>query len=368
MLLFLACALALWMLGWALKTPRQARWLTIGILYVAVLLALVVLPEGAPLRAALGGSMAQWIVVGALVGVIYLYSQGLKFLRKRVRPENQAPEDWKPGAGATPDPDAPLTETELDRYMRHIMLREVGGAGQRRLKKSRVLVIGAGGLGAPVLQYLAAAGVGTIGVIDDDVVDLSNLHRQVIHNEDRLDMPKVFSAQMALHDLNPYVVVRPYNRRLTDEIAEELIQDFDLVIDGTDNFDTRYLVNRACVAAGVPLLSGAITQWEGQVSLFDPANGTPCYQCVFPEAPAPGLAPSCAEAGVIGPLPGVVGSMMAVEAVKHLLGVGATSKGEMILYDGLYGENRKIRVKRREDCPTCGTTSSKIPPITSESV
>ncbi|MEM8555014.1 MAG: HesA/MoeB/ThiF family protein [Pseudomonadota bacterium] len=357
MLLFLGGAAALWTLGWIMKTPMQARWITIALLYVGILMALVILPEGAPLRLVLGGTLGQWLVVGGLVGVILLYSAGLKALRKRVRPENQAgAADWEPGKRTDMDPNAPLTENELDRYMRQLILREVGGAGQRKLKASRVLVVGAGGLGSPVLQYLAAAGVGTIGVIDDDVVDISNLHRQVVHNEDRLGMPKVFSAQQALHDLNPYVVVRPYNRRLTDEIAQDLVADHDLVLDGTDNFDTRYLVNRACVATGVPLLSGAITQWEGQLSLFDPSKGAPCYQCIFPEAPADGLAPTCAEAGVIGPLPGVVGSMMAVEAIKYLSGAGETPLGQMVIYDGLFGESRKIRLKPREGCPVCGYT------------
>ncbi len=195
-----------------------------------------------------------------------------------------------------------------------------------------MLVVGAGGLGAPALQYLAAAGVGTIGVIDADMVENSNLQRQVIHKDAAIGMPKVFSAQAEMEAQNPYVKVRPYHRRSTDEIAAELVAEYDLVLDGTDNFDTRYLVNATCVAAGVPLISGALSQWEGQLSVFDPARGAPCYQCIFPEPPAPHLAPSCAEAGVIGPLPGVIGAMMAVEAIKLITGRGhaaARSDGDL---------------------------------------
>ena len=250
-----------------------------------------------------------------------------------------------------------FSETELNRYARHIVLREVGGAGQKALKNAKVLVVGAGGLGAPVLQYLAAAGVGTIGVIDDDVVDNANLQRQVIHKDRNIGMPKVFSAQAELEAQNPFVTVHPYNRRLDDDIAATLIAEYDIVLDGTDNFDTRYLVNRACVAAGVPLISGALSQWEGQLSVFDPAKGAPCYQCVFPQAPAAHLAPSCAQAGVIGPLPGVIGSMMAVEAIKVITGAGAPLRGQMVMYDALYGENRVIGVSKRDDCPVCGTPS-----------
>lgn len=352
MILFLTLAAALWGFGALLKIPRQARWISIGLLYLGVLSALLVLPEEANLRATLGGSVALWLVLGGGVAVIFAYAKGLKALRNRVKPENRPPE---PDAETPPDPSAPLSDDELDRYMRQILLREVGGPGQMRLKQARVLVVGAGGLGSPVLQYLAAAGVGTIGIVDDDVVDLSNLHRQVIHTGDRVGMPKVFSAQAAMAALNPHILIRPYHRRLTDDIATDLIADYDLVLDGTDNFDTRYLVNRACVAAGVPLISGAITQWEGQLSLFDPSRNGPCYQCVFPEAPAPELVPSCAQAGVIGPLPGVIGTMMAMEAIKHLTGAGAPLMGELQIFDGLYGENRKIRVKRRADCPVCAS-------------
>ncbi len=352
MILFLIAAATIWAVGWLFRTPTQARWLLIGLLYIVTLATLLLLPDTAPLALALG-PLSMWLILGAFSALIAGYVYGLRYLKTRLRPENQAP-DWSPGQPAPPDPHAPLTEGELDRYARHLMLREIGGPGQRKLKQSRVLVIGAGGLGTPALQYLAAAGVGTLGIIDDDVVDVSNLHRQVLHNEARLGVPKVFSAQMALRDLNPHIAVRPYHRRLTEDIAQDLMADFDLVLDGSDNFDTRYLVNRACVAAKVPLISGAITQWEGQLSLFDPNAGSPCYQCIFPERPAPGLVPSCAEAGVVGPLPGVVGTMMAVEAMKHLTAAGTSAMGHLIFYDGLHGEHRKMRITKRTDCPVCG--------------
>ena len=204
------------------------------------------------------------------------------------------------------------------------MLREVGGPGQKALKNARVLVVGAGGLGSPALLYLAAAGVGTIGVIDDDTVSNSNLQRQVIHRDADIGLAKVFSAEAAMKAQNPYITVRPYNRRLSEEIAETLFTDYDLVLEGSDNFATRYLVNRVAAKLGIPVVGGAISQWEGQLAVWDPAHDAPCYQCVFPEAPAEGLAPTCAEAGVIGPLPGVIGTMMASEAIKIITGAGVS--------------------------------------------
>jgi molybdopterin/thiamine biosynthesis adenylyltransferase len=190
-------------------------------------------------------------------------------------------------------------------------------------------------------------------VVDDDTVSSANLHRQVIHKDASIGMPKVFSAQAELEAQNPFLTVRPYNRRLDADTAEKLFADYDIVLDGSDNFETRYLVNAAAVATGTPLVSGALTQWEGQLSVFDPARDGPCYRCVFPEAPDPELAPACAEAGVIGPLPGVLGAMMALEAVKLVTGAGQPLRGQMMIYDGLYGETRRIAVKRRLDCPAC---------------
>jgi molybdopterin/thiamine biosynthesis adenylyltransferase len=211
---------------------------------------------------------------------------------------------------------------------------------------------------------LAGAGFGTIGVIDADVVEGSNLQRQVIHTDARIGMPKVFSAATAMRALNPFIEVRPYNRKLDEGNAAALVGEYDLVLDGTDDFDTRYLVNRACVAAGVPLISGALTQWEGQVSVFDPAKGGPCYSCVFPTRPAPGLVPSCAEAGVAAPLPGIIGAMMAMEAVKQLTGAGETLSGRLMIHDALFAETRVIGVKRREGCEVCGASGGKaVPPV-----
>lgn len=342
MALVLFLAVTLWGIGMVMKAPLRARLVMLAVLWVAVVGLHLVLPAMHPLRQETGGSAAPWLLLGGGVAIVLVYRFGLNWLRRRARPQES------PKAGSA------FSDTELDRYARHIMLREIGGKGQKKLKNAKVLVIGAGGLGSPVLLYLTAAGVGTIGLIDDDVVDNSNLQRQVIHMDAAIGMPKVFSAQKTMQAQNPHVQVRPYNRRLTPELAAELFAEYDLVLDGTDNFTTRYLSNSTAVAQGKPLISGALSQWEGQVSVFDPAKGAPCYQCVFPEAPAPGLAPSCAEAGVIGPLPGVIGAMMAVEAVKLITGAGAPLRGEMLIYDALWGETRKIAMKRRPDCPVCG--------------
>ena len=293
----------------------------------------------------------QFIVVLLLVVGVLLY---IRFLRKyRKFPKDQEPQNMTQG---------PMSDTEIERYARHLILREVGGAGQQKLRKSKVLVIGAGGLGSPVLQYLAAAGVGTLGVVDDDSVSLSNLQRQVLFDEDQLGMPKVFAAEVKLAALNPHIEIRPYNRRLSQQNAQGLLADYDLVLDGTDNFKTRSLVNVACVATKTPLISGAISQWEGQVSLFDPANGTPCYACIFPIEPADGLAPSCTEAGVMGALPGIIGAIMAAEAIKHITGAGQTLAGEMLIFDALYGESRKIGVQRDTDCKVCGFPTASAKP------
>lgn len=246
-----------------------------------------------------------------------------------------------------------MSPEEIERYARHLMLREIGGPGQARLNRARVLVVGAGGLGAPALLYLTAAGVGTIGVVDDDRVSASNLQRQVIFRTDSIGQPKVTAARHALTALNPFVSVLPVDARLTEANAG-MVADWDLVLDGSDNFDTRHLVNRACVAAGVPLISGAIAQWEGQLSLFDPARGAPCLACVFPVIPAAGLAPSCAEAGVMGALPGIIGAMMAAEAIKEITGAGATLRGRLLIHDALWGESRQITVRRDPACPVCG--------------
>jgi molybdopterin/thiamine biosynthesis adenylyltransferase len=334
---------SIWLIGRQVKMPIQARWLLIGLLYVAVLGMHTVLPEGTPLRQATGGSAASWLLLGGGVALVLVYREILRRLHARVAPP-------PPAQGG---PQGPISDAEQERYARQIVLREIGGLGQKRLKQAQVLVVGAGGVGSPALLYLAGAGVGTIGVIDDDTVSLSNLARQVIHTDARSGMAKVFSAEEAMNALNPQITVKPYNRKLTSEIAEELFDDFDLVLDGTDSFETRALVNAACVATGTPLISGAISQWDGQISLFDPVRGAPCYACIFPEAPAPGLAPSCAEGGVVGPLPGVIGAMMALEAVKEIAQAGEGLAGRMLIYDALDAETRVMRLKRNPDCKVC---------------
>ncbi|MGR3436787.1 MAG: HesA/MoeB/ThiF family protein [Shimia sp.] len=352
MLVVGAMAATLWGIGAAMGAPRQARLIMLGLLFVAVLTIHVVLPTGHPLREGTGGDARLWLVIGGLTGIAVLYSRVIGAARRRTRVDDAlAPTPQSTHA-------TPLGEVELERYARHIVLREIGGPGQTRLKRARVLVVGAGGLGSAALQYLAAAGVGTLGVIDDDVVDHTNLQRQVIHRDDATGLPKAASARAAIAALNPYVEVRSYDRRLTEDIARDLIEDYDLVLDGCDDTATRYVVNAACVALGVPLVSGALSQWEGQVSVFDPARGTPCYACVFPDPPAPGLAPSCAEAGVLGPLPGVVGSMMAVEAVKVITGAGTPLYGRLAIYDALDAETRTISITRRDDCPVCGKVTT----------
>ena len=336
---------ALWGIGMLTGAPHRPRWVMIGILLLAVILGHLILPDGHPLRAATGGEAAFWVFLVACGAIVWIYGRGLAWMRARVA---------APVPPAPPPSGAAFSDAELDRYARHIILREVGGPGQRRLKQARVLVIGAGGLGAPALLYLGAAGVGTIGVIDDDTVENANLQRQVIHTDAMIGRPKVESAARAIAAQNPYVTVRPYYRRFAPDIAAELLADYDIVLDGSDNFDTRYAANAACVAAGKPLVAAALTQWEGQISIWDPAQGAPCYACVFPERPDPSLVPTCAEAGVIGPLPGVMGAMIAIETIKLITGAGAPLRGRMLIHDALYAEARVITLERRADCPVCG--------------
>lgn len=250
-----------------------------------------------------------------------------------------------------------FSEDQINRYARHILLKEVGGVGQEKLLNSRVLVIGAGGLGSPVLMYLAAAGVGTIGVIDDDVVDLSNLQRQIVHGSDAVGLPKVESAARTLKSINPDVNVIPIRGRIGPDNALDIIKDYDLVADGCDNFATRFLVNDACYFSGVPLVSAAILRFDGQVYTFkahEDGEDKPCYRCLFREPPPPGQIPTCAEAGVLGALCGTVGSLQTTEILKELLGIGSGLAGQMIVYDALYADVRKIKVKRDPGCPLCG--------------
>lgn len=341
--LVLVLMVGVWLLGAQMKVTYRQRWGMIGAIYGAVVLIHLVLPAGHALRRATGEELALWLLVGGAAALVAAYRVGLAALRARAAPQ----------AAPAPAQDGPFSETELNRYARHIVLRELGGPGQKRMKDARVLVVGAGGLGSPTLLYLAGAGVGTIGVIDPDTVSVSNLQRQVIHTDARSGQPKVFSAQTAMLALNPHITVRPYHRALTDDIAADLFADYDLILDGSDNFATRAMVNRAAVAAGIPLVSGAISQWEGQVSVFDPAAGAPCYACVFPTEPADGLAPNCAQAGVVGPLPGVIGTLMALEAVKVIARAGEPLRGRMLLFDGLWSETRMVKLHRNPDCPVC---------------
>lgn len=249
-----------------------------------------------------------------------------------------------------------FTDTQLHRYSRHIVLPEVGGIGQERLLRSKVLVVGAGGLGAPLLLYLAAAGVGTIGVVDDDTVDLSNLQRQVIHDEGSLGRPKVESAAARIRILNPDVRVETHRTRLTRDNALDLIGRYDLVADGSDNFATRFLLNDACFLARKTLVSAAILRFDGQVSSFKAHLGPPhpCYRCLFPEPPPRGLVPSCSEGGVLGALAGFIGSLQATEVLKELLGVGESLSGSLLLMDTLHASFQRIGMKRDPDCPLCG--------------
>lgn len=246
-----------------------------------------------------------------------------------------------------------LSSSELIRYARHLTLPEVGLAGQERLRSARVLLIGAGGLGSPAALYLAAAGVGTLGIVDADVVDLSNLQRQILHGQATLGAPKTDSARRRLGDLNPHVRVEAHPVRLTSANALELLGRYDLTVDGSDNFPTRYLVNDASVLLGKPYVYGSIFRFDGQVSVFAAPNG-PCYRCLFADPPPPDLVPNCAEAGVLGVLPGIVGSLQAAEAIKLILGIGAPLINRLILLDVLRGQFRELELRRDPACPVCG--------------
>lgn len=253
-----------------------------------------------------------------------------------------------------------LTDQQFERYARHLILEEVGEEGQVRLLQSRVLVVGAGGLGAPLLLYLAAAGVGTLGIIDDDVVELSNLQRQVIHATDRLGSPKVDSAAEMLSRINPDVRVDRYRARLGAGNAETIISGYDLVADGSDNFGTRFLLNDACFFLGKPLVSAALLRFDAQISTYKAHLGEPhpCYRCIFPERPPDDLIPRCEQAGILGALAGTVGSLQATEVLKELLGLGDSLSGHLLIYDALAASFRKIRVKRDLNCALCGPQSS----------
>lgn len=251
-----------------------------------------------------------------------------------------------------------------DRYLRHHLLPEVGQAGQQRLRQSRVAIVGAGGLGSPVALYLAAAGVGALRLIDDDVVERSNLQRQILHRDDRIGARKVESAAATLNALNPTVRIEPIAMRLSPDRARECFEDCDVVVDGSDNFPTRHLVNATCIALNLPWVYGAVQRFDGQVAVFDPRRGrgtTPCYRCLFPELPAPGEVPNCAEAGVLGVLPGIVGTVQASEAIKLLLGIGEPLLGRLWMIDALAMRTRELRFGVDPECPGCGPGASDAP-------
>jgi adenylyltransferase/sulfurtransferase len=245
-----------------------------------------------------------------------------------------------------------MTEEQIRRYSRHLILPEVGGAGQRKLLSSRVLLIGAGGLGSPIALYLAAAGVGTLGIVDFDVVDLSNLQRQILHHSHDIGRPKVQSAVDTIGDLNPDVKVIPYPEALSSENVRRIFADFDVVVNGCDNFPTRYLINDACVFLGKPMVDGSIFKFEGQATVFLPGHG--CYRCLYPAPPPPGVVPSCAEAGVLGVVCGVIASIQGVETIKLLLGLGEPLVGRLVFFDALAMEFRQVKYRRDPACPVCG--------------
>lgn len=247
-----------------------------------------------------------------------------------------------------------FTNDQIYRYSRHIILPDVGGAGQKKLLKAKVLLVGAGGLGSPTAMYLAAAGVGTLGIVEFDNVDLSNLQRQLLHRTRDVGRPKIDSAAETINALNPDVKVIKHQVVLDSTNVMDIIRDYDIVVNGTDNFPTRYLVNDACVFAGKPLVDGSIFMFEGQATVYDAAHGSPCYRCLFPTPPPPGEVPSCQEAGVLGVLPGIIGCIEAIETIKLILGKGDSLKGRLLLFDALGMEFREMQIQKNPDCPVCG--------------
>ena len=246
-----------------------------------------------------------------------------------------------------------FTDEQIERYSRHIILPEVGGTGQQKMLEARVLLLGAGGLGSPAAYYLAAAGIGNIGIVDFDQVDLSNLQRQIIHSTERIGMLKTESAKKTIQALNPDVNVTLYNEKIDSSNILSIIKDYDYVVDGSDNFPTRYLVNDACVMENKTLVHGSIYRFEGQVTVFKPNSG-PCYRCLYPEPPPPGMSPNCQEGGVLGVLAGIVGNLQVVEVLKLILGIGEPLVGKLLIYDALKTEFRNLNLRKDASCPLCG--------------
>jgi len=246
-----------------------------------------------------------------------------------------------------------FTDEQIERYSRHIILPEVGGVGQRKMLDAHVLMIGAGGLGSPAAYYLAAAGIGHLGIVDFDTVDLSNLQRQIIHSTERIGMLKTESAKKTIAALNPDVNVTTYNERISSQNIEELFEGYEYIVDGSDNFATRFLINDACIMMNKVNIHGSIFRFEGQATVFDPKNG-PCYRCLYPEPPPPGLVPNCQEGSVLGVLAGIIGNIQAVETLKLVLGIGESLAGKLLIYDALNTEFRKLKLKRDVNCPVCG--------------
>lgn len=252
-----------------------------------------------------------------------------------------------------------FTDEQLERYSRHILLPEVGGKGQKKIAQARVFVVGAGGLGSPTALYLAAAGVGTLGIVDHDVVDLSNLQRQILHNTKTVGQLKAESAQATLSRINPDVRVVPHSEKLTSQNINRLIENYDIVVDGSDNFATRFLVNDAAYFLKKPVISGSIFRFEGQLTVLKPNAGAyPCYRCLYPEPPPPGLVPSCQEAGVLGVLAGTIGVLQAAETLKEILGIGDTLAGRLLIYDALSLSFHKVKVPKMKDCALCGPNAT----------
>ena len=286
---------------------------------------------------------------------VYVNDEDIRYLSKEQTPvgEKDTVSIVPSVAGGSPAADLDLNNDEVRRYSRHLIMPEVGVEGQRKLKHAKVLCVGAGGLGSPAALYLTAAGVGTLGLVDFDTVDFSNLQRQVLYSTDDVGRPKLRAASDRLKGLNPNIRIVGHETAITSNNALDIFRDYDIIVDGADNFPTRYLVNDACVLTGKPNVYGSIFRFDGQVSIFATKNG-PCYRCLYPEPPPPGLVPSCAEGGVLGVLPGVVGTIQATEAIKLILGVGDPLIGRLLLFDALQMKFRTLKLQRDKDCPVCG--------------